>query len=130
LKVPRGRTPHRLSPRTRPEHGGSVEVVRALALHPLAKFRPIRIKLRAEHLHRAITLRRESAEAEILAQRVVGDEWVESSAFPHNFLARGSENHSECSGFFIVERQALALLSKDSGRLNYPVYPKPFHCAA
>ena len=62
----------------------------------------------AQHLHRAIALRIESAKAEVLAQRIVGNERVERSPLPNNFLARGGENLGERGGFFIVERHALA----------------------
>ena len=97
-------------------------------------------KLRAQHLHRAIALRLESAKAEVLAQRVVRDEGVKRSPLPNNLLARGGENLGERSGFFIVERHAFARVSKGSGRLNTLInikhrlncvaYSKHFHCTA
>lgn len=59
-------------------------------------------KLRTQQLHRAVALRLESAEAEILTQRVIGDERVERSPFPNNLLARGGENLGQRSSFFIV----------------------------
>ena len=65
---------------------------------------------------------------------------MQRSTFPDNFLACGSENLGERSGFFIVERHAFARVSKGSGRLNTLInikhrlncvaYSKHFHCAA
>src|SRR5947209_8310883 len=48
----------------------------ALKRQRFTELGPIRAKLRAQHLHRAIALRLESAKAKFLAQRVVGNERV------------------------------------------------------
>ena len=58
----------------------------------------------------------ESAKAGLLAQRVVRHERMERPPLPNNCLARGSENLSERGGFFIVERHALARVSKEAER--------------
>ena len=64
-------------------------VSRALERQRFTELWPIRAKLRAQHLHRAITLCIESAKTEVLAQRIVGHERVERSSFPDNLLACG-----------------------------------------
>jgi hypothetical protein len=97
-----------------------VAVGRVLERHPFTELRSIRAKLRAQHLHRAIALRGESAQAEVLAQRVIGNERVERSPLPNNLLARGGENLSERGGFFIVERHAHTEMSKPRSSADLP----------
>src|SRR4051812_30999168 len=87
-------------------------VSRALELDPFAELWPVRAQLRAQHLHRAITLCLETAETKILAQRIIGDERVKGSPLPNDLLASGGENLGKRSGFFIVERHAVMALSK------------------
>ena len=87
-------------------------VGRALKLHRFAEPRAVSAERRAQQLHRAIALRRKTAEAEILAQRVVRDERVERPPLPDDRFARGGENFGERGSFFFVERHALARLSK------------------
>ena len=87
-------------------------VGRALECERFTELRPIRAKFRTEHLHRAIALRLESTQSEVVTQRVVGDERMERSPLPNNLLACGGEHFSKRSGFFIVERHALDRVSK------------------